>query len=277
MFESIFKQSNCTMRIRNIYFRMVKRLGLLKLKPVVFLHLQKTAGTSIINVARQFYGKNNIISHSDFFLDSNGRELVDDKFFQPEYMQNRFGNISFISGHFGYDFAKQFMADRYSFTFLRDPVERVLSFYFFCKTRNPNQFKTYELAQRLSLDEFLKLGFTDPIIKAHVWNYQASQLAVGWGTSDNLVLQDEELLDLAIQHLDNFSYVGFTETFEKDQEGILKDIGITIPVGNHKCNTNPGRPLFDGLPQSSKNLLLELTELDRVLYEKAWSKQKSLN
>jgi hypothetical protein len=67
---------------------MVKRLGFLKLKPVVFLHLQKTAGTSIINVARQ-----------------NGSPITGDKFAQPEFMERRFGNIPFISGHFGYDFA----------------------------------------------------------------------------------------------------------------------------------------------------------------------------
>ena len=260
------------MRIRNIYFRMVKRLGFLKLKPVVFLHLQKTAGTSIINVARQFYGNDNVISHGNYYLDDNGLLITADKFAQPEYMESRFGNISFISGHFGYDFAKQFMVNRYSFTFLRDPIERLLSFYYFCKTRNPEQFVTYELAQHLPLDEFLKLGFTHPVIKAHIWNHQVSLLADGWGASSNLTLKDDELLELAMRHLNEFSYVGFTETFEKDQKNILKDIGITIPVGNHKCNTNPERPLFEGLPQSSKNLLLELTKLDRVLYEKAWSK-----
>jgi hypothetical protein len=84
---------------------MVKRLGFLKLKPVVFLHLQKTAGTSIINVARQFYGNKNVISHGDFFLDQNGSPITGDKFAQPEFMERRFGNIPFISGHFGYDFA----------------------------------------------------------------------------------------------------------------------------------------------------------------------------
>lgn len=265
------------MKINNIFFKCIRQLGLLKLKPVVFLHLQKTAGSTIVNVAKQFYGANNVISHGDVYQESNGLHIHDVKLFQPEHVLSKFAKIPFISGHFGYDFAQQFMGNRYSFTFFRDPVERILSFYYFCKIRNPDEFKIYELAQRLSLDEFLKLGFTDPVIKDHIWNYQASQLAVGWGTYNSLVLKDEELLELAIQHLDKFSYIGFTETFDKDRDNILKDIGIIIPIDKFKSNTNPGRPLFNDISESSKKMLLELTELDRILYEKAWSKQNSRN
>jgi hypothetical protein len=259
-------------RIRNFFFRLVKLLGTLNLKPVVFLHLQKTAGTSIVDIARQFYGNDNVISHSAYLLGTNDL-LSNEKSSQNEHSQDILTPIQFISGHFGYDVAKQFMGSHYSFTFLRNPVERILSFYYFCRIRDPNQFKHHELAHRLSLDEFLELGFTDRSIKAHIWNYQVSQLATGWGSTSGLVLNDAELLASAIQHLDDFSYIGFTETYDKDQDKILKDIGITIPVGKHKSNANPERPLFDDLPQSSKDLLMGLTELDRALYEKAWSKR----
>ncbi len=259
---------------RDMFFRLRKRLGLLKLKPVVFLHLQKTAGTSITNVAKQYYGTHNVISHGDFFLGKNRNQVFDDKSFKPR--RDKLEDIPFISGHFGYDFAKQFMADRYSFTFLRDPVERVLSLYFFCKTRDPKQFKVYDLAQRLSLDEYLALGFTDPDIKAHIWNHQVSQLAAGWDATNNMMLTDDALLELAMQHLETFSYVGFTETFDRDQINILNAIGIKIQVDSLKSNANPGRPVFDNLGGDTKNLLLELTKLDRLLYEKAWAK-KSIN
>ncbi|CAG7855864.1 hypothetical protein MCAMS1_00149 [biofilm metagenome] len=264
------------MRMRNLTFRIMKRLGLLKLKPVIFVHLQKTAGTSIIKEVRQYYGNNNVISHGDFFLDHDGQRITNDKYAQPEYIQNRFGGIPFLSGHFGYEFAKPFMDSRFSFTFLRNPVERVLSAYYFYKTRNSDQFRHYSLAHQLPLDEFLALGFTDPDIKLHVLNYQVSQLAVGWGGGVHFACNGDELLAMAIKHLGEFSYVGFTETFEKDQEQILKYMGIAKPAVNIKSNANPGRPTFDSLPPSSKNLLLELTVLDRQLYEWAWVRHNSV-
>jgi hypothetical protein len=265
------------MLMHNLFFKIVNRLGLLKLKPVVFLHLQKTAGTTIVNLAKHFYGKDNVIGHNGFYLNSNCCRIENDKLFQPEFMQNQIGNIPFISGHFGYGFAKHFMANRYSFTFLRDPIERILSLYFYCKIRDPSQYKHYELAQRLSLDEFLQLGFTDPEFKGRLWNHQVCQLAAGWGDPTFGTHKDDELLDLALQHLDEFSFVGFTETFDKDRDIILKNIGISIPVSKLKSNDNPGRPRFDSLPQSSKDLLFELTALDRQLYELAWARRKSIH
>ena len=261
------------MKLQNIFFRIIGHLGILKLKRVVFLHLQKTAGTSIVNVARQFYGNKNIVSHGDYLLAINKLNGSNDKDLKQN--QIKFEEIPFISGHFGYGFAKQFMANRYSFIFLRDPVERLLSFYYYSRTRDPNKFEHYAKAQQLSLDDFLELRFTDPSIMSHVWNHQVSQLAVGWGGGSDSGLSDNDLLEMAIKHLDDFSYVGFTETYERDQANILKAIGITIPVGNQKSNANPGRPMFDGLPQSSKDLLLELTVLDRQLYETAWAKYNS--
>lgn len=231
-----------------------------------------------MNVAKQQYGMANIISHGGFYLDSKGVRKTDDKIFLPAYMQSRFGHLPFISGHFGYDFAKHFMANRYSFTFLRDPAERILSFYYFCQTRDPNQFKIYDLAQRFPLDEFLTLGFSDPEVKGHIWNHQVCQLAIGRGSpASDLYLEDKALLELAIQHLDEFSYVGFTETFEEDCDNILMDIRITLPGGNLKSNVTEGRPYFNDLPESSKKLLLDLTELDRQLYEQALSKRHSVS
>jgi len=46
-----------------------------------------------------------------------------DKFFDPEITQNQFGHVPFIYENSGYDSAKLFLKKRFSFTFLRDPIE----------------------------------------------------------------------------------------------------------------------------------------------------------
>ncbi|MCH7920168.1 MAG: sulfotransferase family 2 domain-containing protein, partial [Planctomycetes bacterium] len=99
---------------------------------VLFLHIQKTAGSSIVELARDHYDKS-VISHGDF----GGHKPED------------FQDVAFVSGHFGYEFARPLMSDRYSFTFLRDPVDRVLSFYYFCRRMDSNEFEIYSLAQGL--------------------------------------------------------------------------------------------------------------------------------
>ncbi len=223
--------------------------------PAIFLHIQKTAGTSIVNLARQYYGEN-ITSHGDCWNKT------------PEQLRH----IGFISGHIGYHFASPLMDGRFSFTFLRDPVERILSMYYFCRSRDPGEYEIYKLAHKMDLYAFLQAGLTVPHIRKCIWNNQVWQLAHGYPHNDNCRIDDfteVELLRLAKEHIAGFSYVGFTETFIDDITAILKSLGIPkqnkIPV----LNDNPTRPRASQQPLEIKFMLDKLTELDRELYEYA--------
>jgi len=244
-----------------------------KYKQALFLHIQKTAGSSIIKLVRPFFGKKNIISHGDYV----GRK--------PEDLKD----IPFVSGHFGYDFAKDLMTSRYSFTFLRDPAERILSFYYFWRRLagspigrlklywSKNKSKIYQDAVLFDLDQFLQAGFEDPLIKTRIWNNQVWQLAHGYSHLDNRGINGfdpNELLNLAIAHLDEFSHVGFTETFEEDQIIVLGALGIPLPEENVIANSNKERPSAKEISPKALELLNELTHLDRILYDEAWSRRE---
>ncbi len=238
-------------------------------KPAVFIHIQKTAGTSIVDMARQHYQQKNIISHGDYLEGVSHFPFTRD-FWINEHIISSFRNIPFLSGHFGYEFASLFMRERYTFTFLRDPIERILSFYYFCRTRNPNEFEIYKLCQQLSLNEFLKMGLEQREIQFFIWNNQVWQLACGFGNLENRDLSSfgtTELLDLAIKHLEDFSYIGLTETFEQDRDKILADLGIVLPKEKIVSNVNPLRPTRGDLPRSTLKLLDQLTLLDQILYQ----------
>jgi hypothetical protein len=231
-----------------------------QLKPAVFLHIQKTAGTSIVNTARRYYGEN-MTSHGDCWGHS------------PE----EFADTGFVSGHIGYNFAKSLIPNRYSFVFLRNPIERILSFYYFCRTRDPDEFSTYKAASELDLEGFLEAGFTDPMIRFHIWNNQVWQLAYGYDKLNQRDIDDFEprqLLDLATRHLAELSYVGFTETFAEDREAILKGLGLPFDAESKAVNTNVGRPTADNVSSKAVRLLGQLTQLDRQLYDKALARYK---
>lgn len=245
-------------------------------KPAIFIHIQKTAGTSMVDVAKHHY-QQNIISHGDYLKGVYHSPFKKD-FWIDEEVMGSFHRTPFLSGHFGYDFAKLFMDGRYTFTFLRDPIERVLSFYYFCKTRDPNEFETYRLCQQFSLDEFLKMGLEQPEIGFFIWNNQVWQLACGFGNLENRDLssfESTELLDLAIKHLENFSYIGLTETFEQDRDRILTDLGIALPQEKIISNATPTRPASKDLPRSTLKLLEQLTYLDQILYQSVASQRNS--
>lgn len=228
------------------------------LRPALFLHIPKTAGTTLIEIAAQHYGDRNCLSHSDYM----------------KYPLENYRHVPFISGHFGYAIAGHLLAGRYSFTFLRDPIKRVLSFYSFCRTRDPDEFDIYRIVQSNSLDRFLEMALESPNEFSHVWNNQVWMLAHGWGGSHSFNDYTEaRLLKLAKAHLDRLSHVGFTETFPADLRIIFANLGIGHEGALAHSNATPERLTRDGLPASTLRLLDRVTALDRELYDYARSRR----
>ena len=199
--------------------------------------------------------RNDIVSHGDY-LKHDAASLK---------------NIGFISGHFGFEYARQFMDGRYSFTFLRDPVERLLSLYYFSRTRDPAEFPMYRLAHEMDLAGYLRAGFDREDVKTFLWNQQAWQLACGWQDPQQREIPDfteEQILERAKAHVMEFNYIGFVESIAVDSKAILANLHVPVPEVV-PANLTPERPHRNDLPAAAIRLAEELTRLDAALYEHA--------
>lgn len=232
------------------------------------MHIQKTAGTAIVQLIRAHYGYANSSSHGDHFYQLDELTLENRFFLNPE-MVGRYNRMPFISGHFGFDFCHRFMDGRFSFTFLRDPIERVLSYYYFCQGRDPKEYFEYGLSQSTSLEQFLQMGFDNPALRIRIWNNMTWTLAHGnWAYSPRAIdsFSKDELLNLALDHLSRFTFIGLAEFFQQDRNTILQNLEIPIPSKNEYVNANLGRPKATDLPDSVQEMLASLTDLDQIIY-----------
>ena len=219
------------------------------------MHTQKTAGTTMTEAVRRHY-RNDMVSHGDYLK----RDTASLK------------KTTFISGHFGFEYSRQFMDGRYSFTFLRDPVERILSLYYFSRTRNPAEYPIYRAAHEMDLAGYLRAGFDREDIKAYLWNQQAWQLACGWNDPQQRQISnftDEQILERAKAHLTEFHYIGFAESFAADSKAILANLNVPARESLVPANVTPRRPRRNDLPAATIRLAEELTCLDAALYEHA--------
>jgi len=219
------------------------------------MHTQKTAGTTMTEAVRLHY-RNDMVSHGDYLK----RDTASLK------------KTTFISGHFGFEYSRQFMDGRYSFTFLRDPVERILSLYYFSRTRNPAEYPIYRAAHELDLAGYLRAGFDREDIKTYLWNQQAWQLACGWNDPQQRQISnftDEQILEGAKAHLTEFHYIGFAESFAADSKAILANLNVPARESLVPANVTPRRPHRNDLPAATIRLAEDLTCLDAALYEHA--------
>ena len=233
-------------------------------KGALFLHIQKTAGTSIVGSVCNHYGRD-IISHHDYRL------------LKPDDVRK----LGFISGHFGYNYAQQYMEGRYCFTFLRNPIERVISFYHYARKEADNyDYPVFQLARKYSIEDFLDKCRSHPKIKPYIWNHQAWQLACGWANRIGKNINSwhpEIILEEAKSHLSAFDHVGFVESIDDDMQVIYEGLGIRCTGRMKRENAGDGNNYIAERSKAAQELLCEVTKYDQILYEYAWSSRGKIH
>jgi hypothetical protein len=233
--------------------RFLYRLGLIRSNPnkSVFIHIQKTAGTSVTVELFKSY-PDSTLSHGKFLTKS------------PEQVEK----MRLIAGHFGYGYAREFMDGRFSFTFVREPRSRIISFYKFCRSRPPSEGTIYQIARDHPLDRFLELGLEDTLVRDYLYNHQVWQLAAGWSNPQGQTLQGynpDTMLRDAMENSRSLSIVGVTEHADCDFRLILKMLGLSSSINLGRENT-ASETSNRSLSTSTRRRLDRLVELDDKLY-----------
>lgn len=175
-------------------------------KPFLFIHIRKTAGTSLRGLLANQFPVNRILlqAHS-----VSGPQ-------EP-------GDAIFATGHVGFDYARRFVIPPTIFTTIRDRISRCLSAYYFFRNNDENFFRTiatdveskeYESRRRFTdrarhLDMLRFLVEEEPLARAWLSNSQTRQL-VGCSYPE-LADNNPRMLETALAHLAECDLVGIVE------------------------------------------------------------------
>lgn len=225
---------------------------------IIFTHIPKTAGTSFIKTvvepnlsSSQIY---NYIGLKKFILDN-----------QSKY--------SFVAGHSPYGLHRFTKKKVKYITFLRDPIERAVSFYYFIKSSDINLYKhpLRDYADSVSLGEFYK--------KRNFHNQQTRAIAGFFSDMiyPNIFLPSLErvMLKTAIENLRN-CYFGFgiLERFQESVALLVNKLGWKEIVEVAAQKKTLQRPKITDLDSETFQILSKAHQLDSHLYSFA---SKSFN
>lgn len=216
--------------------------------PFLFVHVPKTAGSSLYSVFRTALKPAELLK-----LHPNGESLVR----IGALPRRRASRLKVLYGHVDAQLVRQIVPLRRCVTLLRDPVERLVSYYAFAKHMNSGPHS--ELAQQTSITEWidtLRLPETD--------NGMVRRFAGGLYEAD-IGGCTEQMLERAKLNLAQFALVGVTDRFDEFYALLAHRLGM--PMRTYvAAKVNAKRPRFDQLPADTLAELEQRNALDRELY-----------
>lgn len=258
----------------------MKQIGLNE-SMLIFLHIPKTAGNSVFNVIRRQYPAG---GRYELDMDWDRRQETIDAFATLAETEKR--RIAFIGGHTFYGLHRSVPQPSVYMTFMRDPVDRFVSHYYFSRessfaplkrnleqTTEPTAYQQKALdflrlteSRRTSLQDFLALN-----IELNVMNLQTRMIG-GFVDPVNVIPPFQELPANAVEvALDNihrdFPVVGLVEHFDASLLLFRKAFGWSN-VFYARHNKTRSRPALEQLSGQTRRAIEEASHLDIELYNR---------
>lgn len=230
------------------------------MKTVVFQHIPKTAGSTIIDLLERRY-----TPEARFRIDSmNVKESLDH--FINKTMEER-NSYKLLYGHLSDRLIPYTENPVEIFTFLREPVDTFLSRYYYIKRATWNRFHE-EVKNMKSVEEYIEFSIEKKII-----NNQTRYLS---GDTDHLLysgepekLVNEENLIKAKNRLSNIDHVYLMEHFDLSILDLSSKLGWKKMPFYLSHNTTSNRPKSDSLAPEVLQKLEKALAIDIELYNMA--------
>jgi Galactose-3-O-sulfotransferase len=221
---------------------------------VVFLHIKKTGGVTLDEILYREYPKET--THQ---IKAPLRETVAAFEQLPKEARAR---IRLLTGHVHYGIHEYLSPPTTYITLLRDPLERVLSFYYSIR-RKPGHPLHEAVAGRMSLTDFVTSGLSNQPDNGMV------RVLAGRSFQDiPFGATHPKMLEAALEHIaSHFEVVGTTERFDESLVLMHQALGWKrLPRYVHR-NVTAQRPHAKSLTKQERSTIEGMNQLDRALYE----------
>jgi hypothetical protein len=232
---------------------------------IAFVHIPKTAGATVTNMFARAYSKAGVHAAGNYMTGpAHTEQKVTRRPGGWEVWQRKGGRVTV--GHVPYRvFRRHLPVDALYMTFLREPVDRVLSHYY----RHIHHPHLTPARRRQARDRGRERAAALEEALVEMRLPQLSNLATRFlcghpSRGDELA---PSALDDAKAALRNFAFVGIQERFEESVVLLQRTLGLDlVPYMNRHVSVEGGRPAVDEIPAEQRALIEEHNRLDLELY-----------
>jgi hypothetical protein len=217
-------------------------------KPLLFLHVPKTAGSSVYSIFRT-----NLKPPELLKLHLDGKSLAR----LTALPRRQASRLRMLYGHVDVQLARQIVPLQQCVTLLRDPVDRLISFYAFAKHMNSGPHS--ELARRTTITQWI-----DALCLPETDNGMVRRLS-GAFPEAAIGRCSRQMLERAKANLAQFALIGLTHRFDEFYALLASRLGLAMRTFV-VSKVNAMRPRFDQLHADTLAELEQRSALDRELY-----------
>jgi hypothetical protein len=228
-------------------------------RPLFYLHVPKCGGTSVNALLRKMFPGEKGIRWFDY---------------HPRLLQNNLVGLdgySCYGGHVVYRFRDLLPARMAVMTFLRDPVDRALSAFYFFRSLGREKLVEHEVTPglerccELSLEEFLEAEpHAARVNLGNIQTWMFSQPHMYHVPPWRPLTRAD--LDEARRNLERVAFVGLTDRFEESIQLLCRMCDWPVPDAVPHENRTPVRPRAEAVSPEARAALEGLTALDADLY-----------
>jgi hypothetical protein len=232
---------------------------------IAFVHIPKTGGGTVTDMLARAYSKAGVHSAGNFM---SGPEATANKVARRpggwETWHRRGGRVTV--GHVPYGLFREHLPEHTRYmTFLREPVDRVLSHYY--RHLHHPELSPAERAECRHRGRQVAGSVEEALVELRL--PQLNNLATRFlcGVPSPIGELPGSALDDAEASLRDFAFVGIQERFEESMVLLQRTFGIRLlPYLNRHVSIDGGRPSVGELHDEERALIAEHNRLDAELY-----------
>jgi hypothetical protein len=217
----------------------------------IFCHIPKTAGTTLQRIIeRQYRPKmRHYIYHHDAGVEA----------FKALPTARR-AALRMVRGHIPFGIHQYLPGPARYFTILRQPIERIISYYYFVQREPDHYLYDYSNTPGMTLRRYL-----EDQVSLQTDNYQTRLISGVW-TDVGYGECDRSVLELAKENLaEHFAVVGLTKWFDQTLLLLQRTFGWNN-IFYMRHNVTRGRPKREALPPETLDVIAAHNQLDLELY-----------
>jgi hypothetical protein len=239
---------------------------------LIFLHIPKAAGTTLHRIIERQYDSKAVFSNPDVISAKLGErwkqvlapqrwEIARDALESLSTVQKQ--ELQVVKGHMSFGWHELLPQPCTYITILRDPIDLVISHYYYVLRQDGHHLRDEIVARNMSLGDYVSSGISLTVNNGQTRLVSGVNEDIGFGkcTSRTLEVAKNNLIS-------HFSVVGLTEEFDKTLMLLKREFGWGMPF-YVKQNVTRNRPSRNDVSFEDLRVVEKYNELDIELYEYA--------